>query len=288
MTSRPRFAALPVLASSLIAMSVLASCSEDSDAGSAEATNARAAVPTGTSIEIVDSFETSQDSFTQGLEFVEDGILAESSGGYDTPGVMIYELPSDGETLEKREDSVLTPNHEFGEGLTMVGDELLQLTWQEGKLLRWSYPDLELIDTHYYDGEGWGLCYDNGTGKLWRSDGTSTLYEHDTETFAVLNEVEVTGDAGPVTNINELECVGGEVWANVWFSPYMQRINPETGEVLSEVDLSPVEDALAVDAPEFHPDNNQVLNGIAWDADSQQLYVTGKEWPMMYVLEFKD
>jgi glutamine cyclotransferase len=165
----------------------------------------------------------------------------------------------------------------YGEGLAVAGDHLLQLTWKDGVALAWDPDTFELLGSHPYSGEGWGLCSDGR--RLVMSDGSDTLTFRDPATFEVTGSVAVTVMDNPLVKINELECVDGEVWANVWETPYIVRIDPATGVVTGALDLTGL-----ADPDPSASDPGAVLNGIAYDPSSDTFLVTGKLWPTMYEL----
>jgi glutaminyl-peptide cyclotransferase len=168
--------------------------------------------------------------------------------------------------------SAAVPNNYYGEGITVVGDRIWELTWQNGVAVEWDKNTLTPIREVPVTGEGWGLCNDGN--RLIRSDGTDRLRFHDPTTFAETGSVGVTRDGKPVTNINELDCVDGQVWANVWMSDTIVRIDPATGEVNAVVDASQL-------AEQAGRDRQKVLNGIA-HIDGDEFLITGKYWPKMY------
>lgn len=215
-------------------------------------------------------------AFTQGLVW-HDGALFESTGLYGRSSLRRVRL-SDGEVEAIR----YLPDDVFGEGLARVGDELVQLTWRAGSAYRWPVDGFERgeppLETHAYEGEGWGLCYDGQ--RLVMSDGSDALTFRDPETFAVLDTVTVTLDGEPLPRLNELECVGGDVWANVWYEDRIVRIDPEGGRVTAWLDLS----GLLSDEERARLGPDAVLNGIAWRETSETLLVTGKLWPVLIEL----
>jgi glutamine cyclotransferase len=215
------------------------------------------------------------DSFTQGLVFVGPRL-------YESVGLVgqsrLLELdPATGATLRTVHwpPSVGRDHSPFAEGLAYAGGRLIQLSWQSQIALTWS-EDFTRGPNLPYRGEGWGLCFD-GTN-LWRSDGSSALIRHRVADFAEESRVTVRVDHEPVTDLNELECFEGSIYANVWHTPYVVRIDPATGQVTGVLDLSPL--VTAADAQGW----DAVLNGIAWDPTHRHLYVTGKLWPHIYVL----
>lgn len=166
--------------------------------------------------------------------------------------------------------AVPAPNNYFGEGITVVDDRVWQLTWQNGVAIEWDKATLRPTREVPVDGEGWGLCRDGN--RLVRSDGTDRLRFHDPATFAETGAVSVTREGQPVRFLNELECVDGQVWANVWQTDDIVRIDPETGAVTAVVDASGLPRG---------GDRRQVLNGIAHVAGPEFL-LTGKNWSSMF------
>lgn len=220
-------------------------------------------------------------SFTQGLEMLEPGVLVESSGKKGESRITVYEAET-GEVLrqERLEDSV------FGEGLTVVNDEILQLTWKAGVGYRWDAESLEGVDMFEYEGEGWGVCHDEKTDTVWLSDGTSTLRSFDPETFDQVGSLSVVSETGePVERLNELECVDGNVWANVWYSDSIVNIDLESGQVVDRVNFGELVQQAEEESGEPFA-REEVLNGIAYDEYSDTWYVTGKFWEWTYLVEF--
>jgi glutaminyl-peptide cyclotransferase len=210
-------------------------------------------------------------AFTQGLELHE-GTLYEGTGLEGESELRVLD-PATGEVL--RAESL--PGQLFGEGITVAGDRIWQLTWQDGVVLEWDRATLTLRQQLPLDGEGWGLCHD-GT-RLVRSDGTDRLRFHDPVTFAESGSVPVTIDGEPVTQLNELECVDGQVWANVWPSDALVRIDPASGRVTAAVDATGLLD------PEERANADAVLNGIAALGDDEYL-LSGKLWPTSFRVRF--
>ncbi|CAM3316546.1 glutaminyl-peptide cyclotransferase [Stackebrandtia soli] len=200
---------------------------------------------------------------TQGLE-IHDGRIYHSVGGYGSSLVRVEAL--DGSLLA--EDRL--PDAEYAEGLTVVGDVLWQLTWREGVAYRRDAATLAVLDRVRYDGEGWGLCHDATSDRLVMSDGSGTLSLRDPSTFAETGELDVTSADGPVSGINELECVDGGIWANRYGSAELMRVDGGTGAV----------DAI-VEVPEWSDAGD--LNGIAWVA-ADRFWLTGKNWPTRHLV----
>ncbi len=207
-------------------------------------------------------------AFTQGL-FIDQGELWESTGMVGRSSVRKVDLAT-GKVLKRV--TVVPPY--FGEGIAPWQGQVLSLTWQNGTGFRWDRRNLKKRGTFKYTGEGWALT-SNGR-ELVMSDGTDTLRFVDPATFAVKRTVRVTVQGRSLARINELEWVDGEVLANIWMTDWIVRIDPASGKVVGVIDLS-----------QIHRDSgalgqDQVANGIAWDAKARKLYVTGKEWPWLY------
>ncbi len=209
-------------------------------------------------------------AFTQGL-VVEAGQLYEGTGQYGASTVRRVDLAS-GRPEKQR---ALNPRY-FGEGIAILGGLLYQLTWQNGVVVVYDLETFEVQRTMQYVGEGWGLT-DDGR-ELIMSDGSATLRFRDPQTFAVTREIEVRADGVPVTKLNELEYIDGEIWANIWYDDRIARISPASGEVLGFVNLSTL-------YPQSARGSEAVLNGIAYDAAAKRLFVTGKNWPQLYEIK---
>jgi glutaminyl-peptide cyclotransferase len=218
------------------------------------------------SYDVVNTYPHDADAYTQGLVY-SDGDLLESTGLYDESSLRRVDLES-GAILQL----VPLDGAYFGEGLALWQNRLLQLTWLEQTCLIWDRFTLDPLGSFSYGGEGWGLTQDGRV--LVMSDGSATIRFRDPDTFAVLGSVEVTDDGGPVTQLNELEWIRGEIFANVYDSDRIARIDPDTGEVIAWVDLTGILDPV--------PPGADVLNGIAWDDAGERLFVTGKRWPSLF------
>ena len=218
--------------------------------------------------EIVRVYPHDPAAFTQGLVF-RNGELLESTGRY--PSTVRRVRLEDGVVLQQRE----LDEEYFGEGLTAVGDRVLTLTWKGGKGFVWDPATLEPEGQFAYAGEGWGLTHD--ATRLILSDGTAALRFLDPTTLAETGQVPVTLQGRPVSRINELEWIEGEVFANLWQTDYIVRINPATGAITGIIDLT----ELMPDRSGLDP-TDAVLNGIAWDPVGRRLFVTGKNWPKLF------
>jgi glutaminyl-peptide cyclotransferase len=217
---------------------------------------------------IVREYPHDPTAFTQGLLFRE-GRLWESTGLNRMSTVREVRL-EDGKVLRS---VAIAPQH-FGEGLVDWGDEIRSLTWQDGVGFRWGMKDLKQRGSFRYPGEGWAMTRD--TKNIYMSDGTAQLRVLDPRTMAELRRIDVTFDGRPVERLNELEWVKGEIFANVWMGRRIARIDPKSGKVTGWIDLSPL-------VAEHSPgDPDSVLNGIAYDAAKDRLFVTGKNWAKLF------
>jgi glutaminyl-peptide cyclotransferase len=217
--------------------------------------------------EIVATFPHDTNAFTQGLAYC-DGELYEGTGLNGRSSIRRVELAT-GKVLQQHD----LPWRYFGEGITPWGDELLQLTWTSRTAFLYDRRSFRLLSDFSYPTDGWGLTYD-GT-RFIMSDGSATLYFREPDTFAEAGRIRVTDGDAPVSNLNELEFIRGEIWANIWREYRIARISPVSGQVLSWVDisglLSPL-DRLLAGSP----------NGIAYDASADRIFVTGKRWPKLF------
>lgn len=220
---------------------------------------------------VVKEYPHDPSAYTQGLIF-DNGVFQESTGRYGFSSVRTVEIET-GKVLRKTD----VPSKYFAEGLALVGEKLIQITWKEGIATIYERGTLKALDQFEYEGEGWGLVFD-GTN-LVMSDGSEFLFFRDPTTFKEVRRVRVLSKGVPLEELNELEIVEGEVWANVWKKDYIARIDPKTGEVLGFVDLAGIFDRRSV------PDSDAVLNGIAYDPKSKRLFVTGKLWPKVFEIE---
>jgi len=218
---------------------------------------------------VVATFPHDPAAFTQGLVFA-DGEFYESTGLNGESSLRRVEIAS-GKVLQE----IKVPEEYFAEGLALVGDELLQLTWQHHRGFVYDRKTFKQKRTFPYQGEGWGLAYD-ATGGLVMSDGSDTLTFLDSKTQSVTRTIRVRDAGRPVPRLNELEWVEGEIWANVWMTDRVARISPVTGDVKAWIDLSTL-----------WPLNQRmppadVMNGIAYDQATRRIFVTGKKWPRVY------
>lgn len=221
------------------------------------------------SYKVIATFPHDTSAFTQGLVFA-DGQMYESTGLNGESTLRRVDIAT-GKTLQR----IDVPKEYFAEGLALVGDELLQLTWQHKLGFVYDRKTFKQKRTFSYNTEGWGIAYD-GTSRLVMSDGSDTLTFLDPKTLAVGKALRVRDAGRAVSNLNELEWVEGEIWANVWQTDRIARISPTTGEVSAWIDLS----TLYPLAQRLPPAD--VMNGIAYDKASRRIFVTGKKWPRLY------
>lgn len=219
-------------------------------------------------------------SFTQGLAYA-DGYLYESAGGELASRIIKVDATTGAIAAQRRWPIAIagTLQAPFAEGLARDGDRLVQLSWKNGRALTWSRHDLCRGPDLAYAGEGWGLCFD-GAG-YWRSDGSARLRRHAAGTFIEDRARTLTVRSGreQVASLNELECIGEHVLANVWQTPYVVIIRARDGVVAGVLDFTPLVEAVDARGRE------SVLNGLAWDPDRRELYVTGKRWAKTYVVQ---
>lgn len=226
---------------------------------------------------VVNTFPHDTSAYTQGLSFVE-GKLLESTGRKGQSQLKYVDLRSGKAIKAVPLDSIY-----FGEGSVKVGNKIIVLTWQENVGLVYDANALKLMDTFPYQGsrEGWGLTYD---GKyLLKSDGSNRIWKLDAENYREEGFMEVYDHKGPVESLNELEYINGKIYANVYTTNRIVVINPQTGAVEAELDLSKL-----VPKGFFKDDYdaaNNVLNGIAYDAATKRLFVTGKKWPKLFEIK---
>ncbi len=222
--------------------------------------------------EIVEEYPHDRAAFTQGLTW-QDGFLYEGTGRNGESTLRQVALES-GELLRRHD----LGRRYFGEGIAIHDGLVYQLTWRAHIGFVYDLETFEQQKTFFVAGEGWGITHDDE--HLVISDGSSTLRFLDTDTQQEVRRVQVLLNDRPVSYLNELEYINGEIWANVWYQDVILRIDPQTGQVNSIVDLSGLNPG--------RRNADEVLNGIAWDADNERLFVTGKLWPTLYEITVKE
>lgn len=224
-------------------------------------------------LEIVNRFPHDSKAFTQGLIFHE-GNLLEGTGQFGESQLRVV-VPETGKVTKLKK----LHRKLFGEGITLVRDEVFQITWQNKIAIVYDLKTFREKRRFTYSGEGWGLTYD---GKyLIMSDGTDRIQFRDPRTFRYKGEIKVRYNSRPLKNLNELEFINGEIFANIWHSEYIARIDPKTGRVLGMIDISGLN-------PYPRAKRDQaVANGIAYDDKTGRLFLTGKYWPILYEVKIK-
>lgn len=231
-------------------------------------------LPQGSSeftVQVLAEYPHDRAAFTQGL-VMDNGALFEGTGLFGQSTLRRVDLET-GTVLQQ----INLANEFFGEGVTVLGDRIIQLTWLSNTGFVYDRTTFDLLDTFMYSTEGWGITHD-GT-RLIMSDGTSTIRFLDPQTFENIGSINVVDMNGPVIRLNELEYIAGEIWANVWLTDFIVVINPATGDVTASIDLT------GLLSPEDLTEPVDVLNGIAYDAQNDRIFVTGKLWPKLFEIE---
>jgi glutamine cyclotransferase len=220
---------------------------------------------------VVKSYPHDRTAFTQGLEY-HDGVLFEGTGLVGRSSLRKINLET-GEVLQRFD----VPPPFFGEGITVLGPQIFQLTWQSQTGFVYDKSNLRIIRSFNYPGEGWGMTNDGR--QIYMSDGTSQIRVWDPATLKEVRRITVKDGSREVTALNELEFVRGEILANVWQTDRIARISPADGKVLDWIDLS------GILPKNEHPESDAVLNGIAYDAAGDRLFITGKLWPKIFEIK---
>ncbi len=265
-----------ILLASLFAMASCANESELAESVAAESPSAPSNLstteaPAVYSYRLIRSYPHDRQAFTQGLVY-EAGELYEGTGIRGQSSLRRVEL----ETGMVRQQHAL-PRQYFGEGITIFGDQIIQLTWQSHIGFVYDRAHFQLVQQFSYPTEGWGITHDGS--RLIMSDGTANLYFLEPETYTEIGRIKVHDDQGPVDRLNELEYVRGDVYANVWQTDRIARIDLLTGRVAAWIDLTGLLSAADRQA------RVDVLNGIAYDAENDRLFVTGKWWPKLFEIQ---
>lgn len=222
-------------------------------------------------VDVLREFSHERDAYTQGLVWWDDQLF--ESTGREGESTLRRLDPRTGR-VEQRID---VPARYFGEGLALIDRRLIMLTWLTQRAFTYDRDSFEIGETFQYDGEGWGLCHDGS--RLVMSNGSDLLMFRDPDTFELIGEQRVRLRGQPLRRLNELECVDGAVYANVWGEDYLVRIDPVTGRVTDYIDATGLlkgEDLVGA----------EVLNGIAYDPTAETFYITGKWWPKMFEVRF--
>lgn len=221
---------------------------------------------------IVNTFKHDTASYTEGLEY-HNGILYESDGEYGASSLRKTTL--DGKILQKIE----LDKKYFAEGITIIGNKIIQITYKEGIGFEYDKNTFKLLKTFPYNHtlEGWGLAFDGQT--IYNTDGSNKIYKLNPNTYQSTGFIEVYDDKGPVTQLNELEWVDGKLYANIYTSDLIAIINPKTGEVEAYINL------ITLPKGDIFDENNYVLNGIAYNANTKRLFVTGKKWSNLFEIK---
>ncbi|MDO4432370.1 MAG: glutaminyl-peptide cyclotransferase [Aerococcaceae bacterium] len=224
-------------------------------------------------VELIATYPSDATAFTQGLEYhTEKGLLL-STGLYGESSIGYLNL----ETGEREQVQSLEARY-FGEGITVMPDGIWQLSWKEQTAFLRDVETLEVLQTAHYVGEGWGIAYDDSRSVLWLSNGSSKLQQYHPQTFAKLESLSVTENGKPVEKLNELEYANGFLYANIWQTNRIVKIDLETGAVVASFDLSEWVEPLQLTNP------NDVLNGIA-HIEGERFYITGKRYPVIWEMD---
>lgn len=253
-------------------------CKDSNNNSGTTGTNDANAVP-AISLSVVNSYPHDTSSFTQGLT-VYKGQLYEGTGGNDSSPVSsrFSQLLRVDLKTGKIEKSINLDSKYFGEGIAVLNDTVYQLTWREHKVFVYTLPDFKKVKEFDIKTEGWGITTD---GKdLIVSDGSSNLYFYEPSTFRLLHTQSVTQNGDLSFNLNELEYIEGFVFANQWQYPYIFKIDPSNGMVVGRIDVTQIWDRIKQIDPLA-----DVPNGIAYDADTKKIYITGKKWPELYEVQ---
>jgi glutamine cyclotransferase len=222
--------------------------------------------------EIVKTYPHDVNSYTEGLEYI-DGVLYESAGEYKVS--RLFKTTLDGKILKEKK---IEPQY-FAEGITVIGDKIIQLTYKEKVGFEYDKNTFELLKTFPYNhaNEGWGLCFNGET--IFNTDGSNHIFFLDKNTYLPTGGIDVYDDRGPVTSLNELEWVEGKLYANIYGSELIAIINPKNGVVEAYINL------IGLPHGPLGDEDNDVLNGIAYDSKGKRLFVTGKKWDKLFEIK---
>jgi glutamine cyclotransferase len=231
-------------------------------------------VPVKNGYKVVHTWSHSRDAFTQGLVY-DKGMLYEGTGQESGSTLREVELETGKVIRQHNLDDSL-----FGEGITLYHDRLYQVTWKNKVGFVYQKSDFKVLNKIYYSTQGWGLTTLND--KIVMSDGTNVLYFFEPEMFTVVSKIEVYDNQKKVDQLNELEYINGEIWANIWTTDLIARIDPVSGKVIAYIDLKGL-------LPNSERDTDtDVLNGIAYDSSTGRIFVTGKKWPKLFEIKITE
>ena len=237
-----------------------------------------AGVPAVISYDIVNAYPHDPTAFTEGLEY-KDGFLYESTGQYGYSDIRKADLKTGKVLLSKNMEAQY-----FGEGLTILNGKIYQLTYREGKGFVYDLATLKLLNTFTFTAaEGWGMTNDGR--HLIFDDGTNVLHFIDPTSFKEVRQLSVTDEHGPVNEINEPEMIKGFIYANQWQTDYILKIDTVTGHVVGRADLGSLRQRAGIPQPTGRKNGPDVLNGIAYDAATNRIFITGKNWPKLFEIK---
>ena len=228
-------------------------------------------LPKRNGYKVIHTYLHNRDAFTQGLVY-DNGVLFEGTGQETGSTLREVELETGKVIRQHNLDDSL-----FGEGIALYHDHIYEVTWKSKVGFVYDKSDFKLINKIYYSTEGWGLTTIND--KIVMSDGTNILYFFEPEMFTVVSKIEVYDNEKKVDQLNELEYINGEIWANIWMTDLIARIDPVSGKVLAYIDLKNLLAKSERDA------DTDVLNGIAYDSKGNRIFVTGKRWPKLFEIK---
>jgi glutamine cyclotransferase len=232
-------------------------------------------VPKRYSYKLIHIYPHDSEAFTQGL-FYDNGVLYEGTGQETGSSLREVELETGRVLRQHNLESSL-----FGEGITLYKDRIYQVTWTSKVGFVYNKSDFKVLNKIFYQTQGWGLTTIND--RIVMSDGSNVLYFLEPDMFEAVSRIEVYDNEKKVDQLNELEYIDGEIWANIWQTDLIARIDPTTGKVNSYLDLSQIfPDSKRREA------NADVLNGIAWDARGGRIFITGKRWPKLYEIKIAE
>ena len=252
----------------------LLACNNNSGGETTTEENTANPAPPMLSYNIVKVYPHDTNSYTEGL-FLHDNSFYESTGQKNESKLRKINVETG-----KPEKEIKLDTADFGEGISMIDNKIYQLTWQEHKVYVYDATNFKKIKEMEWPFEGWGMTTDGK--QLIISSGSSNLYFVNPDNFKIIKQVSVTDNYGPVGNLNELEYVNGVIYANVWQTNYIIKINPETGKVLGKLDFTGLLDK---SGKPYNPEKAEFFNGIAYDSTKNSFYVTGKYWPALFEIK---